>query len=165
MPSEEEETEEVDDEELCLAPPSTTTPPETTSEPSPSPPPLNHPVTTGNFWIRCRDGTHQWASRAKMIQAIDRFCAAIAGRTLRPREVFTKRESWECCGEGEVVPVGTETIIEVKSGCEWKVDEYECGQQLRLPVDKCDEDGENRKQGGFLENNCLKWSIDVLAYG
>jgi len=159
-----EDQEDKPDDDACLLLPTTTEPPTTTQ--APPPPPLNQPDVLKNV-KKCFGGTHQWSRRSRAIQAIERFCDAISGKTLGPRRLFTKRESWDYVpfDTPEIVPIGIVTTIEVKAGCEWKVDTFECGQQLRIPIDKCNEDGEDHKQGGTLENNCLKWTIDVEAYG
>lgn len=50
--------------------------------------------------------------------------------------------------------------IDLKDGCEWTVDEYQCGQELRKILDGCNTGGENGKQGGTMDGNCVKWRLD-----
>lgn len=59
--------------------------------------------------------------------------------------------------------LGTVTIkvrFEIKPGCDWPYSYDECRQYLKVPVDGCNCDGVNDKQGGIVENNCYKWKID-----
>ncbi|KAK3897082.1 exo-beta-D-glucanase [Staphylotrichum tortipilum] len=47
--------------------------------------------------------------------------------------------------------------FEVKKGCAWTFDLDECLRYLKTPVDSCDCGGE---QGGYGENDCLRWMFD-----
>ncbi|KAK4031880.1 hypothetical protein C8A01DRAFT_20966 [Parachaetomium inaequale] len=53
--------------------------------------------------------------------------------------------------------------FEVKEGCAWTFDFDECLRYLDTPVDSCDCGGVNSKQGGYGENNYLKWLFDPNA--
>ena len=98
-----------------------------------------------------------------MIQAIERFCRVIHDmeQPLGPGFFHEKHEQWAGGWdffEGGVVEVVTS--LEIKPGCQWQANENICGRELRQVVDKCNTDGENRKQGGWMENNCAKWRVD-----
>lgn len=99
-----------------------------------------------------------------MIDAIECFCKKLAEdnawRPLPAGYHFRTLASFPCCDPWEVMPITIYTSIEIKDGCEWVVDRNECGLELRKIVDRCDTDGEDRKQGGKMQNNCIKWKID-----
>src|SRR5690606_30155793 len=70
--------------------------------------------------------------------------------------------------------------LEAKSGCAWLLNlvrrsgnaiymsfytnwfplQNECTEQFMKIVDDCNTDTQSKKQGGTMENNCLKWRID-----
>jgi hypothetical protein len=54
--------------------------------------------------------------------------------------------------------------IEVKPGCEWQFDMDECVRSMKVTVDSCNCKGTNYKQGGVMENNCLKWRMNPTGY-
>ncbi|KAM5358701.1 hypothetical protein ACJZ2D_015065 [Fusarium nematophilum] len=50
--------------------------------------------------------------------------------------------------------------FEVYEGCSWKADYDECMRYMRVPIDSCDCSAKGNKQGGWVENNCIKTKID-----
>jgi hypothetical protein len=102
--------------------------------------------------------------RWRTIDAIDRFCKVIRGfnQPLKAGTYYEQTESWGASSydpwESAVVKI--DSSIKILPGCEWYVDENECGRELRKPIDQCNTDGENRKQGGTMKNNCVEWRID-----
>jgi hypothetical protein len=67
--------------------------------------------------------------------------------------------------EGTLPFSGNEEIhwtFEVKEGCAWTFDFDECLHYLQTPVDSCNCGGEDGKQGGYGENNCLRWMFDPI---
>ncbi|KAK5659440.1 hypothetical protein OQA88_641 [Cercophora sp. LCS_1] len=50
--------------------------------------------------------------------------------------------------------------FEVFNGCAWTFNMDECLRYLSTPVDSCNCERENAKQGGWGKNNCLGWMVD-----
>ncbi|KAL2669900.1 hypothetical protein Neosp_015066 [[Neocosmospora] mangrovei] len=50
--------------------------------------------------------------------------------------------------------------FEVYEGCGWKANYDECMRYMRVPIDSCDCSAKGNKQGGWVENNCIKARID-----
>ncbi|KAM7195859.1 pectin lyase-like protein [Rhypophila sp. PSN 637] len=50
--------------------------------------------------------------------------------------------------------------IEVAEDCEWVLDSDECHRYLKVPIDSCNCNGENGKEGGIVKNNCLTIRVD-----
>ncbi|KAK1638756.1 pectate lyase superfamily protein-domain-containing protein [Colletotrichum phormii] len=50
--------------------------------------------------------------------------------------------------------------FEVLDGCSWTFNMDECTRYFKTPVDSCNCGGENGKQGGYGNNNCLRWKTD-----
>ena len=131
----------------------------TTKQPSP-------PAKTPDFnndKKHCYDGLGQWTRRARMIDSADKYCElSLKGKTLtekwNPGEV---KRSYDRI-VSEIMAVEITAFVEVVpgSGCEWKVNVDECKLEFRKIIDDCDEDGENRKQGGTISGDCLNWRLD-----
>jgi chitinase len=106
----------------------------------------------------------QWTRRGRMINAADQFCDQnLKGKTITEnwnpgviKKSFDREPS-------EVVSVEILAFVEALPGCKWKVDVNRCKAVFRDIIDDCDTNGENRKQGGRWENNCLKWRLDPNA--
>lgn len=97
-------------------------------------PPKDKPDFNKNSKPKCY-GSGDNAKRASMIEAITHPCKLVAGETytkpyLTPTD-FAPMES------GKSYTVYT-TNFEVRSGCEWTIREYDCGQEFRKIVDGCD---------------------------
>lgn len=50
--------------------------------------------------------------------------------------------------------------FEVYEGCGWEANYDECMRYMRVPIDSCDCSAKGNKQGGWVENNCIKARID-----
>jgi hypothetical protein len=50
--------------------------------------------------------------------------------------------------------------VQVKPSCEWNYTFDDCYRYLEVPANSCNCGGVNGKQGGTVENNCLKWRMD-----
>jgi len=50
--------------------------------------------------------------------------------------------------------------FEVFPGCAWTFNMDECLKYLATPVDSCNCERENNKNGGWGKNNCLGWLVD-----
>ncbi|KAJ3545559.1 hypothetical protein NM208_g2454 [Fusarium decemcellulare] len=50
--------------------------------------------------------------------------------------------------------------FEVYEGCGWKANYDECMRYMRVPIDSCDCSAKGNKQGGWVDNNCIKAMID-----
>jgi chitinase len=110
--------------------------------------------------VKCYD-SGQWTRRARMITAGDQFCElSLKGHTLwekwNPGEV--KKTFMRV--DNEVVGVEILAYVEAKDGCAWNVDVNQCKAVMRKIIDECDTKGENRKQGGRIEGDCLNWRLD-----
>ncbi|KAK5994507.1 Killer toxin subunits alpha/beta-like protein [Cladobotryum mycophilum] len=172
-----DEGDEGDSEETCLLPqPNPTDPgdpedpkdPDDSSgsppDPKPEPPKYSSPNTTQDK-VHCYGDDLFYAGptlhRAKAIQVITHFCASIKDATLGPGEYREWTEDFG--GSRGIHNKGSmASSIEIKNGCEWVVDEAECGVELRKPIDRCDTKGENNKSGWTLENNCIRWRMDMI---
>jgi hypothetical protein len=148
-----EEGEEDDEDDFCLIPssskepdskPTATKKPDSTTtkaaEPTtkkPDPPPVP-PKDKPDFSKDSKPkyyGSGEKARRASMIEAITYPCKPVAGETytkpyLTPTD-FPLMES----GKSYMV---YNTTFEVRSGLEWTIREYDCGQEFRKIVDGCD---------------------------
>lgn len=139
--------------------PTTTKAPEPTTTKKPDPPPVppkNKPDFSKDSKPKCYDSGDK-AKRASMIEAITVACRSVAGGKYNGSYLTPVDNPPMASGKTYMVYT---TTLEVKDGCEWTVDEYECGQELRKIVDGCDTSGENSKQGGTMDGNCIKWRID-----
>ena len=50
--------------------------------------------------------------------------------------------------------------FQVKDGCIWNANYDECMRYMKVPIDSCNCGGENGKQGGYVENNCIMAKVD-----
>ncbi|KAF2032665.1 hypothetical protein EK21DRAFT_86973 [Setomelanomma holmii] len=98
-----------------------------------------------------------------MITTSDQFCEQnLKGKTITEDwnpgviKLFNRIDN-------EVVNVEIIAFVEALPGCKWKVDVNKCKEVFRDIIDNCDTNGENRKQVGRWENNCLKWRLDPNA--
>ncbi|KAF2271257.1 glycoside hydrolase [Westerdykella ornata] len=179
----EEEVEEVDPKEICLLRPSKTktltailtvstdvttivAPEPTPSEPPVMPQPPTHTWTQVDHSkdrVRCYN-RGQEALRIHMINPVESYCETV----LRNGEHISGgwkgaegRYPFPCCDRSvEVMPIAVYVQMELKDGCEWTFNRNECRAEFRKIIDGCDKSGENRKQGGTIEGNCLRWRVD-----
>lgn len=167
-PPPDDEGDEGDDEDtFCVLPDPTNDEPTpgspSTAAPPPPPattttPPKNTPNFDKDSDPSCYNKGYK-ANRGSMITAIDSFCAqmvtASKGKTLG-KGVFEPDSSDMSDDKSYIV---YHTSFEVLEGCEWGFDEAWCKFELRKPLDKCNTKGENGKQGGTLDGNCIKWKL------
>lgn len=113
---------------------------------------------------RCFHGG-QWSHRGRLIQAIEHFCGDFENRAVYSGYSVEKTEDFNSSPpHWEAADMRVVMNLSIKKGCEWVVDQAQCREELRKPVDLCDTEGENHKHGGTLENNCIKWSIDPQGW-
>ncbi len=62
-------------------------------------------------------------------------------------------------------PIHVYVELAVKPNCQFTVDYAKCERYLRAPIDSCNCEGADGKQGGTMENRCLKWRIDPQTFG
>ncbi|KAK3486246.1 hypothetical protein B0T13DRAFT_523579 [Neurospora crassa] len=89
--------------------------------------------------------------RWKFIESIDNFCHALDRESLSRRIPLTSFRQHSYNWKDMQADTRYDISLDVKPGCEWEFDSYECGQYLRIPVDMCDMDGENSKRGGEVQ--------------
>lgn len=91
--------------------------------------------------------------RSVLVSAIDAFCGAVIGKYFPPGHVEYREYIWS----------SYKIIIEAKAegGCSFTVDNN-CSRLLRMPVDMCNTNGVNGKQGGYVYEvpTCGWWRID-----
>ncbi|KAL0633193.1 hypothetical protein Q9L58_007935 [Maublancomyces gigas] len=91
--------------------------------------------------------------RSILISAIDTFCAAVKGQFFGPGHVEHREYIWS----------SYYIIIEAKAegSCSFTVNDH-CNRLLRMPVDLCNTNGENGKQGGYVYEvpTCGWWRVD-----
>ncbi|KAJ8093690.1 hypothetical protein PM082_009549 [Marasmius tenuissimus] len=95
------------------------------------------------------DGTK--ANRLDFVTAIDQWCTTINGTNLNNgQEVSTM-----------IAKNGIEYYLYVKAinGCNITVD-CNCNRLLRRPVDSCNTNDDNGKQGGIMTDSCGQWRAD-----
>ncbi|GKT56174.1 exo-beta-D-glucanase [Colletotrichum tofieldiae] len=143
----------------------TTTRAQTTQPSQPTEWPRKRPDAKQND-IDCF-GSGRKMSNVRLRNGIDSFCrnigseAGVLARGLDGRATGEllggyKRESIKPFSGGEEISFS----FEVLAGCAWTFDLDECTRYFKTPVDSCNCGGENDKQGGYGENNCLKWKTD-----
>ncbi|TKW52249.1 hypothetical protein CTA1_11007 [Colletotrichum tanaceti] len=143
---------------------STTTQP---SRPTESPPAR---ADANQNTIKCFGSGHKMGN-TRLRLGIESFCSNIGsdatpvnarGLTLNDRAaagVLTagyKRKDTKTLNQHDKISFN----FEVLEGCAWTFDLGECTRYFKTVVDSCNCDGENGKQGGYGENNCIKWMTD-----
>jgi len=134
----------------------TTTKTATPTPPSPSPSPYEHGDARLNK-VNCFNSGEN-TENARMVNAANSFCRGIATLDLGPGS-FNDGE-YEFPYNGGVGVVKIKISLEVKKKCEFVYNYNLCKKYLSVPTDSCNCGGINWKQGGLVENNCLKWLID-----
>ncbi|KAH9479031.1 hypothetical protein JR316_0007605 [Psilocybe cubensis] len=106
--------------------------------------------------VTCYD-TGTQVDRAPATSVIDDWCNNHAiGQVVKNGAIIWARYNY-----------GSFTILvsgQAINGCSFKVDSN-CNRLLRLPVDRCNTDGENGKQGGFETDLCGSWRFDPGSNG
>ncbi len=173
-PGGDEDGDEIDI--ICSDPTSTTTsssraPTTTLEQPKPTKSPLEEGRPMDNL-RSCYDGG-QRATNAQLRNTARSFCRGLGreGDVLRNplRHIGSNgnlvREVNEELPANGQWPIHVVASLTVKPGCEFPIDYAKCERYLRAPVDSCNCSGENGKQGGTIENRCLKWRIDPQTFG
>ncbi|KAJ8096269.1 hypothetical protein PM082_011423 [Marasmius tenuissimus] len=100
--------------------------------------------------VSCYNGGTR-GNRLAFVTAIDEWCAIINGTNLvNGQEVSTM-----------IAKDGVEYYLFVKAinGCNYTID-CNCNRLLRRPVDSCNINDDNGKQGGVLTDSCVEWRAD-----
>jgi hypothetical protein len=119
--------------------------------------PYKHPDPQNNALDCYNSG--QKETNAKMAAAADSFCsynlAPIASTSSVFGPGFTQFAKKNPPGSNRI-----DLSVEVYSGCSWTFDMDQCKKYLRGPIDGCNCDGKDGKQGGVVKNSCIGWRID-----
>jgi hypothetical protein len=159
----EEQAEEVP----CPDEPSSTTtsrrPPKPTPQPEsePSPRASSDPGTNE---VNCFHSGRK-ETRIRMANTINSFCNSLGeeGDVLGPRR--KEPDGYPLpFSSGQFSTTKIYMRMVIKEGCEWRWNLAECQRYLSVPVDSCNCEGIDGKQGGTLSNNCMEWKIDPNAY-
>ncbi|KAF9531295.1 hypothetical protein CPB83DRAFT_919174 [Crepidotus variabilis] len=94
--------------------------------------------------------------RAPAISTIDDFCTRAIGQTLKDGSSFEFRYDY-----GTVTALLSAQAI---NGCTFTID-GNCNRLLRVPLDGCNTNGENGKQGGYVTDICGQWRFDPGSNG
>ncbi|RSL95923.1 hypothetical protein CDV31_013702 [Fusarium ambrosium] len=124
----------------------------TTESPTPTPKTPDH----SNNKKHCYD-SGQKAGYGAIEAAAESFCHNVVDDDEQgPIRSNYKRE------DKKNPPKGYHFILsfEVYEGCGWEADYDECMRYMRVPIDSCDCSAKGNKQGGWVENNCIKARID-----
>jgi hypothetical protein len=104
------------------------------------------------------------ANRKALIEAIEDLCQKVGqalsenGLTDLGPGLYQSDRNFKVKGQKYTDYV---TTFEIKDTCRWwKYGRYDCNQEFRKIVDGCNTGGENGKQGGTMEGNCVKWRVD-----
>ncbi|KAK1979523.1 pectate lyase superfamily protein-domain-containing protein [Colletotrichum cereale] len=155
-------------ERMCEQPQQTTTTTtraQTTQPSQPTAKPLKKPDAKHNK-VQCFS-QGQKMSNVRLRNGIDSFCRNIGSDVGVRARGLEGRATGELTGgykKESIKPFsGQEEIsfsFEVLNGCAWTFNFDECTRYFKTPVDSCNCGGENDKQGGYGNNNCLKWKAD-----
>ncbi|KAF1814690.1 hypothetical protein P152DRAFT_512062 [Eremomyces bilateralis CBS 781.70] len=136
--------------------------PEDPGSGGPTVPPPNTPNPSTNT-VNCYN-RGQWTRRSALIDGIAYFCDRFLGYGILPEGKFVEENILMGFSGNDIFDVVVTFSVEVKSGCQWVYDVIDCRKYLEVAVDSCDCDGTKHKQGGVVENNCLKWRLDPTGY-
>ncbi|KAK1966745.1 pectin lyase-like protein [Colletotrichum sublineola] len=141
----------------------TTTLPQQTSQPTAKP--LKRPNAKSNK-VHCYKSGHKM-DNSLLQYGIESFCynlqseAGIRARGLEDRTTGVLVGPFERDTYKDVRgPNHISFSFEVLDGCEWRFDFDECTRYFKTPVDSCNCNTLNHKQGGYGSNNCLRWRSD-----
>ncbi|KAF2397092.1 glycoside hydrolase [Trichodelitschia bisporula] len=111
--------------------------------------------------VHCEGGAGAKTDRGKAIGAINSFCK-MTQEGAAYKEGLVRRWQSDLPVEG----LGAHKIcleIFVLKNCEYFHSFDDCSRELRKPIDQCNTSGVNGKQGGTVENNCVRFKIDPRA--
>lgn len=128
------------------------------SEPEPTESPYEEADPLKNE-RKCYDGGRK-ASHAQLDNAVKSFCNSLG----KPGTVFKdstfKKSLLEPSNGGGGPRLEMVLQFELFEGCQWNWNFDECARYLHVPVDSCNCDGSDGKQGGSVKNNCMNWRLD-----
>jgi hypothetical protein len=153
-PGEPDDEEERGPEDDTTCPTESTT---TTSAPTPTPSPLEVGDPSRNE-RDCYDSGRS-TDHARLDNASKSFCESIGGPGDVLKRGFNERKFEPSVAVGSL-RVEIVVSLDIFTGCQWTWSLDECTRYLRVPIDSCNCDGVNGKQGGIVENNCYRWRID-----
>lgn len=130
----------------------------TTTTASPEPSPYEHGDPRENDWDCYNSG--RTSDHERLDNAANSFCNHLGSSGDVLGENFFRDDSLSFPVSGLSLPLEVVLSLDVFEGCEWQWDYNECRRYLSVPVDSCNCGGVNGKQGGTVENNCLRWRID-----
>ncbi|OTA63183.1 glycoside hydrolase family 55 protein [Hypoxylon sp. EC38] len=136
----------------------TTTTTEKGDTPTPEPSPYEHGDPLKNQ-LDCYDSGEN-TEHVRMDNAANSFCNDMGSLGSIAAEDFVHSREYPFDTNGGLGYVTIKIRLEVKHDCEWLYNYDECREYLDVPVDSCNCNGVDGKQGGTVENNCLKWQID-----
>jgi hypothetical protein len=153
--------EELEDDGLpCPSPSEGGDEPEPTPTVKPKPPTVEFDIPdTAHNKKKCYH-SGQWTSHSRIKDAANHLCGLIKSKgRLGPGEKIVQRFSYNY-DSNELGSIGIETSFEVKAGCEFKYTDAACDKYVNVPIDSCNCAGTNGKQGGEVENNCIRARLD-----
>ncbi|KAH9219718.1 pectate lyase superfamily protein-domain-containing protein [Leptodontidium sp. 2 PMI_412] len=118
----------------------------------PEPSPLEHGKTEDNK-KKCHNSGMK-TSHLRLDNAASSFCKDIAKDVLKAPYKRTMR--YEQPGGNTAIMVSLKILKE----CEWPYNYDQCKKYLAVPVDSCNCQGYDSKQGGTVSNNCYTWRMD-----
>jgi hypothetical protein len=112
---------------------------------------------------RCYNSGYK-AKRKALVDAIDSLCLVV-GQALTANNradlgpgLYQNDRNFRVKGQKYTDYV---TTFEIKDSCKWPhYGRVDCNTEFRKIVDGCNTRGENGKQGGTMEGNCIKWRVD-----
>lgn len=102
------------------------------------------------------------ADHARLDSAITSFCNALVSqvREVKQKWMLSLSFPFDLQFGSEAVSLRVDISAEVFDNCDWKTSFDECQRYLEVPLNSCNCGGTNGKQGGYVQNNCLKFRID-----
>ena len=143
----------------------------TLDQPKPTESPLEEGRPMDNI-RSCYDGG-QKATNAQLANTARSFCRRLGRegavlrnplRSIGGNSDLVRQVNEELPANGQW-PIHVVAALAIKPNCEFRIDYARCERYLRAAIDGCNCSGENGKQGGTIENRCLKWRIDPQTFG
>ncbi|KAK4203018.1 pectate lyase superfamily protein-domain-containing protein [Triangularia verruculosa] len=111
----------------------------------------------------------QKANNAQMANTARSFCRGLGneGSVIRNpvgsgRNVVVARNFDLPANGGWAINIDAELLV--KPGCEFIVNYSQCERYMKGPIDSCNCEGADGKQGGHLENRCYRWRLDPQTF-
>jgi hypothetical protein len=111
------------------------------------------------------------AKRALLVNVIDDLCLRVGTELEKAQADRIANAQMTSLGPGLYISDGKPkdpkgkyidyvTFFEIKEGCSWDhYSRHECDLDFKKIVDGCNTGGQNGKQGGTMEGNCIKWRV------